>query len=973
VPAEVADVKPLTLPEVGVLADEARRVSKGFERALHRARERCVTPLYEQQHVLLDKLQSVVTGAVSQLAKAGSIKPLARQKKAVARAKSTLLFQSRELLSTFAADELPQQRDLLAVGLESVTKTLDDIVLHTPERILVERHPADFIAVADDTPFIQRFKKRRRFLGALRRKPPTYTVRSGALLAYYQYDRTLMAVDAALSGLARDTYRVMTEFSTLVLELVEAMGAVDIAETDDIALEYEVAAVRERAETAMGRISTELNEALTEHQRALYVAGRTISQDFSEDIGRMDAMHHARKERKLGREGRALAERFGEIANVWDENLRLLSRRAELELQLAGYERRLQAVVERSQTQIAVAVKSGLLTPYESLLTDLSAYRSTLEAGDVGSFTTDYQFKRTFRPKPLLETFARETEHGIEELPETTSVAPNDVTELSSEPFESVTPLVLPVQRRVEFLVESEMIGAFQEHLSSIPDLEARANQVGQDVVRLVSYSINELIAGGASVDEVQTQLLPLLDDGITRVTTERDAIAALLPDAVEMANSQLAKFHDRADIFTLSGTGARPRASSGGLGRAILDGFRQTGTALRKAVVGLLYRRSVGVLLARRLKGSVTQRETLVARLRAFVNQRTPVPSLMSALPFYYRQLFLGRSTSDTAFWVGREREIEAANEAIANHREGVSGALIVTGESSSGTTALAQVIARQNRDASLVYRILPPPGGAIGVADFERAIGESLGLGGGAAEALKTLSRDVVLVFEDVELWWERSAHGLDVVDHIMGLIDRYGDRVLFILDMNIAAFRAVNRFRGLTDRALAVIECGPVDAKTLRRIIELRHGSTGLSFSLKDRSEDELSEWRRARLFSAHFDASRGLIGAALAGWLGHITAVEEESLTIRMPNVIDSELLADLDVDKRALLVQLGLHRALTVPRLLRVTGLAEEKLEAQMAMLERSGFIVRDGQGVVAINRYIRHEVVRHLEQRGVLP
>src|SRR5690606_35191275 len=195
---------------------------------------------------------------------------------------------------------------------------------------------------------------------------------------------------------------------------------------------------------------------------------------------------------------------------------------------------------------------------------------------------------------------------------------------------------------------------------------------------------------------------------------------------------------------------------------------------------------------------------------------------------------------------------------------------------------------------------------------------------------------------------------------------------ERTLFLLALSNHAFSFINRFRRLGDNALAVLECGPLPADDLKRIISLRHGSTGLKFALGERSEEQLSDWALARLFTSHFDYSRGYVGTALHSWIAHVRKVNDATLIIDAPQVKNWELLDELRPEWVAVLLQLVLHKRLERHQLGDVSAVPRAQLDHDVDTLARMGLVTESAQGVLEINPYVCHMVIDRFNQRGIL-
>lgn len=253
-----------------------------------------------------------------------------------------------------------------------------------------------------------------------------------------------------------------------------------------------------------------------------------------------------------------------------------------------------------------------------------------------------------------------------------------------------------------------------------------------------------------------------------------------------------------------------------------------------------------------------------------------------------------------------------------------------------------------------------------------FKRALEDGLGAQGDYPALFAALPERSAIVLHDVELWWQRSEHGLNVLETIQRLVDEQSGSCLFVLNLNIHALRFINRLVPLTDQALALVECGPLDARALKEIVLLRHRTTGFSFQLGNHSEESLGEFRLARLFTRHFDFSGGTVGVALQSWIAHIREIQDKSLVIVPPERPDLEVLHELPMETITMLLELILHQQVTFSRLARITELHPPDLRHQLNTLSRMRLVVEDKQGSIEINRYMAHLVRAHLLERGLV-
>jgi amino acid transporter len=757
------------------------------------------------------------------------------------------------------------------------------------------------------------------------------------------------------------------------------------------------ARIHERRELVVMRIEKLLARIRKRSEQSgdlLLRGSRTLAQSFADDIDRLDVYTVIRRKRRLPSETEGLDATLLEVSAAWRQNRQLVLNRAALELHNAGFQQRLRAIVERTKDSTKMAIQQGILHGTELLREALADYRTALHASEEGAQLEEpklrfsSELRSEFDDKRMVEDLAREAQAASAELPDAIEVLGDDaLMSLDEHPFEESEVLTVSLRRLVDFLVQAEFLGGLREHTARVALAEQRAVGVAQDVLHLLSFNLSELEheaeheaehGAGERIDLAE-RVIPMIDNGLSRLDSELEQLRGLAPTLGERIDAQLGKILDRTEAYAITGSEDSfklyVRHEQSGGARARFEGATRWAQRLSKRVlVRALYRWSAGVLLARQIQ--TEDRGNVVEQVLELVNQNSPRPEVLDALPFYYSQPFLGQARVSIEYWVGREPELAELAVAVRNWRQGHNGALIIVGERHSGKTSLTRYIARKHFEKRNKYNILPPRGGSAELGLFKSRLEKEFKLSTDIAHSWDDIFSAVptgsVIMIHDLELWWERSLGGARVLEQLIEAVERWGDRLMFILELNVHAYRFISRTLAISDQALAVVECQPFDAEQLKDIIEVRHRSTGLSFVIDEREEDELPAWNRARLFTRYFDYTGGYVGVALQSWITHIDRVEGERLQMRAPKTPDHEQLDGLRIEWVAVLLQFVLHKRLTRPRLSRITGLDELLLERNLDALTRMGLLVEDKQGVIEINRYVQHLVVASLRERGYL-
>src|SRR5690606_30560593 len=258
---------------------------------------------------------------------------------------------------------------------------------------------------------------------------------------------------------------------------------------------------------------------------------------------------------------------------------------------------------------------------------------------------------------------------------------------------------------------------------------------------------------------------------------------------------------------------------------------LRRTVFRARDTTVKLMYRRSEGVLLAQRRRGSLRNDERAVDRISSLVRSEVARPEILDDLPFYYRQLFFGQSGVNETFWVGRKSQLSKAKQVLSHFDAGTSGSLLIVGDRLSGKSALLQKLGTDLFNRRKIFRVHAPPGGSTDLQVFKNSLKKSLGEhaeGNPTSDLQSTIASlppGAVIVLDDLNLWWDRNESGLRVLEAVRSAILTHGSRVLFVLAVETQAFRLINRLLPIADTALAVLECDPFAAEALKTIVTLR----------------------------------------------------------------------------------------------------------------------------------------------------
>ena len=983
---QLEELPKLNIIDVPDIASYVTSFSENYQKLVSRFSDQCLGKLYGRHVELIRDLKKSAEHHLAPSAIERSNNPR-RKRTTFNRQQSSFLLECKEHLARFEKDELPDLHSIYEGGIDAF-KNDENIRSEEPAFLNVSRDRADLAHQKGDSRFIRRFKRRRRWGAFFKRRNPQYRIPLSKLRRFYFQRAVAELLLPGTRGLASETHQLLVQLG----KVLNATRAQVPDDDQEVELETVLAAQKTSLLARLDELDSRGKNFLREQRWALIVGALHITQDFADDISRFDFLPNLRKNRKPGSE--IESEELAEIPPAWMKHQAQLVARAALSLSLGSVGHRLHAIVARQREAVKIGLKNGAQGQCQTVLGQLSDLAQKLSQGEmIAESVFHADAKSAFDGGPILENLVQECAGSTDELPAQLSTLSDDsIQALEEGRLAEVEQVELPVRRLVQFLVDTEIIGGFTEALRPIAHQEQRSLGIAQDVVRLVQFQMDEFDrADEDEPREAAAQILPVVQNGIERLTVEVEALSQLRDKVLTAIDEKLHLVNEGTNAYELSSASAlidqqlrvrKGRQAVSGARGAARRGIER----VRAAAVGVIYGRSEGLLLARSRGHGPRPAEHAIDRMARAVRSLSPRPEVLSALPFYYRQLFVGQSGVNDTFWVGRTTQLAEAKLALKKFESGTSGCLLVTGDRLSGKTALIQKLASEQYSRQHVLRVHAPVGGTIDERLFCKALqkargGDPLAAGSdrrGSSDAPKlsalfsALPRGSVVILDDLNLWWQRSPQGHLLIEQLLDAVDKGAGRILFVFAIETRALRLINRLVSVTDRALCTIECTPVPAEALKSIVTLRHGSTGMKYQLGLRTENEMGSIALARFFSSYFDHSGGSIGATLRAWIASIAKVKSDTLIIEQPARRDWESFDSLRPSWVALLVQLYLHKQMSFSRLSKVCPLPQHELRQALEPLLRTGIVSQSQRKILEIDPYVAPAIKERFEKLGWL-
>lgn len=660
-----------------------------------------------------------------------------------------------------------------------------------------------------------------------------------------------------------------------------------------------------------------------------------------------------------------------EFPTLWESNMLLLNNAVYLDCQLALESKMIGGTVQKNNEKIYSILQDKILKPLNELLTII------INAGtETREKVTDVIFSDGIGSTLIFQdTYLKITEL-LQRLPETLTIKQEnkdtDPTEKLPSFFEteSTEPLKLAL-----YQFDSRFYDPYYRELEKFESVLRNVVIECREINSLLTFRLNNINQEGDLSSPGDTkaflhQLENQLKEEIFKITEAYNRIShqsdVLLKDALAPIYS-FAIADSEEKLTTLQ----RMRN-----GRAFGQGFVKRITRIKQSINQLiiegLYSSSDGLILAKKYLKKKPQTKTSIKQVLDLVEDEAPDKRALSQIPVFYRTLFSSTSLINKELWVPMTEESVIIQSAIKRHNDGFGGAILITGVHGAGKTALTRYCVGKFFRKDRVFYVKPPIAGSIDPNTWHAELQKATGSNGSPSEILMALPPKSVFVFNDLELWWERSDEGSKILRELTQLIRTFGRDVLFVMNCNTYAFQQMNKSLLLEDYILSQVECRPFDTKKLQQLILQRHKTSGLTFHYRNTSENSLLQLRIAALFHTYFNYSQGIPGVAMNAWIKNITKVDQKHIVISRPESPNLEKLDDLDKEWLIVIALFVQHKNITATKLARIMDLTSDEATRLLENLLNAGIIDARENEIFKLNKYLEPFLVRTCFDKGLI-
>ncbi len=961
------------------LAVHLKSLHSRVDSVLQEYRTGFLQAIHGLNHSFMSELQSLTEKNFEALKNHWIMEDPPRFRRHFARIQSDMLFQTRSLFNRYKNQRVPIQSQNLEQGIEFVLSKLNAIGDESPEKIRVYYEPEYADPQPGDSFRLRALKLIKRlglrlFGRSIRLKLDFHSVAN-----YWIVVQLRQSFYEQLKSFGTSSYRLISDIQKWFSISRDGFIALEKQLRQKEASAGMFDAERHRLIKRLRDIADQYQTESAEIHRELLRQNQNWTRQLCTELGNLGAGRRIRKRMRIPKSSRELLLTIEGVPSLWNKNLFLITNFSELSLTLMMFVNRLETIVERQTEDLLLNIDNNALSVLSDLHSALAGFAEELRENSRTAFRWAFNEVHLFDSDSVVERLLADLRGATDELPETLEIISEESFQhIERRQFEEVEVVSVALKRLVDYLVETELVNPIREEAARAESQLEESLDTVHDITRLICYTSTSGDAGeDRSGPETGDALPAMVQKALERFGEEEKLIRQARQDLSEAFQNRMAQVREKMNPYVLVrgarniGQYMRTRESRR-IRSTLAISSRLVMNFLKNILVGVWYRRSEGVLFAKRLRETEFTKPGQTDRLLNLVECASPSPGVLSELPYFYRQIFLGRQPINPEFWVRRQKELESAEKAVARYRQGLRGALMVVGEPHSGKTSLCRMIALRAFDRSKTYTLFPPESGSIDPMVFYQCLSQELKSSDGRQDVFRSIAQGSVIIINDLELWWERSPGGFAVVDEIVQLILQYSNRYFFVLNANVHGFHLINRMRSIEELFLAIIECDPLDAEDLQKAVLKRHESTGLQFELNGIAESRISRLGYAKLFTRLFDYSAGNVGIALQAWISHIDRVEKDHFKLKLPQRPDLRALEELESDRILWLLQFIIHKRLTTARLCRVFREEEAEISRHLSILQRSGLVIERSPDVYETNPFLVSFIIEKFLQLKVL-
>jgi amino acid transporter len=960
-----ADEKSLELPPLSLskhpeIAADILKIDENGQKVLELFHHKIFEPLINDHINVLSQLGAEVKYVQKQLNKISEFPDTYRKKRACDKLKNEIFFKINALFTDeLQKNLLPNQLVKLSEGISWYESKLLEDFKQFPRNLVVEFPKEDFSVHPEDRFSMKAYKRLKKLKLWFAGQSISHSINYREVARFYQLNNRQVFLSQLLTRFEEEEIAFYNDLRHVTNNIIADLDETERKIWQESLIWNDQSKYDETAELIQKELINQ-KELSKLYKGRLLLEFRKNLQLMSNDLGKIDVDRIIQKKSRSAKYYKALVTKINNFSEDYHPKIKTLLNKILMELSVNATKNRMEAFHIEFGEKLDQVVTQKYLKYLDAVADKIKKEGNKVDLQKL-KFDEDFEVE-------LEEAFNENRERMMElteNMPETL-----EVYSAKGKDNESQETLSVPIARMAEYFLKSRYEVMVEEQFRDVLEALKKSLFSTGDLFNLALFNLENLPTEREGVAKNE-----ILEDCLTKIELEKAAVNKKIEEYLAFADGQFEKafeplssmkIEESADDFI---TGLRSYQGKR-VWYKISHLTQDVGKFFQGLVTELFYRRSEGILLAKKLKST----PGLNSSISSLLNLRDKVnfsAERLKSLPPYYIALFNGKSNIGKDFWIPRPEEEQQFSKAVERHREGFCGGILLLGERNSGKTAFGKYALEKHVKSKDTYSVFPPLSGTITKEGFTLALRKATQINEEAGQIMGLLPTGSIIIINDLELFWERAEKGLTVIHMLEQLIDEYGQRILFVVNMNPHAYKLINQLTGFGNRFVEIINFTPFDAKDLKELMMKRHRSSGFGISFND-DKTNLNELQLAQLFNGYFDYSEGNPGVALNGWLSNIKKVSGNNLIINKPDYPSITSLKELDENWTMLLMQFVLHKRLTQDKIQRITGWDTADAKGLILAMFRSGIIVEKSSGVYIVDPFIHPFLIKALKDKELL-
>ena len=868
-------------------------------------------------------------------------------------------------------ENLELQKQIVSSLIEQEKNSIKSIYSSLPRYITVNYTIEDIQKSPNDNFDTRIYKWIRRAIATLGKKTFKYRINYRHLIIEKVYQTHISLLEEVLIKFGNMSSENITDIEFFISNLdKEFLDLYHSAKKDETVDQNKIENIQALSTELTTRVNNRMISFLEYRENISY----TLTNMLNEFSSTVDINSVLDEDYNLHKSLKSLDSLFTNIPDKRLRNQQMLINRIQLNIILLGFSAQLRQftnlILKRIKLSLEKDISQNQHSYIEYLIDFLSKYND--ESNTDFSFDKD-NLEINFdqgSAKSLTSLLNRTHKNILKSLPDSIEIFSEESENLmgTDKQYDELTTVNISVTRLIDFIIQDEFTGRIQTIISDLPEQIATQSHYLQDHLRFMSYCVSNK----SSVEGDFSTFLSKEVETIQNSNTTNDAFVSDILIKIEerqrIINEKILIYPFIQSAMNLKQYIKQRETIKKKTKFSIWS--TKLNNLFRTIAANIWYQESEGIILTQNILNEKESDYDIKTKQRKAIDKIKAPKEAVDKLPYYYKQLFTNRQNYIPEFWVPRPNaESEFANF-VTDKENNLAKALLIKGMPGCGKSHLSFHFASILPTKDKLVTINPPIGGSIDLDAFHISIKNAFE--NIHATNFDNIPDDYVVIFEDIELWWQKSIDGFIVFDRIFELIEKHADRLTIIVIINSYTYSIIENLRDCKRIFSHIINLNVIDARSIEKMIWKRHQSGGMKISLGNKDEESFHSWDFARLFSKYFKSSRGHINTAMYNWINNIVDINNKELSIRKPETIGVSMFDSLDDNELWILQSILIHKQISIKKLAKITSLEISFITRKILEMQRIGIIDEKVNSIYEISPLLTPAIIYILKSKKYL-